>query len=230
MHDDAQAWQAGQPANWQALAATNSGSSKSSGGSNATTLAWQPPAGGAWGQPAMLALGLESGAPPSFAWGPLLPDILRTPASFGMTFSLDRAALFVYGEWLALPGRRDGEVAPPPALAACQQRRCSISSVTYHFPCHTGVFRPQGFDAQGRPQSPVLVATGRVPVFTAGQNASTGPIQACPWAPGGAFQPGSTLLVSYVARDKYGRQDGSCPGKAAGATPQVCTTLATTAG
>lgn len=92
------------------------------------------------------------------------------------------------------------------------------------------VFRPQGFDASGLPQSPVLIATGRVPVFAAGQNASTGPITACPWAPGGAMQAGSTLLVNYVARDKYGRQDGPCPGRAAGSGPQVCTALATTAG
>lgn len=36
------------------------------------------------------------------------------------------------------------------------------------------------------------------------------------------------LLVTYVARDKYGRMDGLCPGQAAGDAPRVCTQLAGT--
>lgn len=44
-------------------------------------------------------------------------------------------------------------------------------------------------DASGNPQAPVLIATGRVPVFDAGANATTGAVAACPWAPGGAMQP-----------------------------------------
>ena len=43
-------------------------------------------------------------------------------------------------------------------------------------------------DSSGTAQAPVLIATGRVPVFDAAANASTGPITACPWAPGGAMQ------------------------------------------
>jgi len=123
-------------------------------------------------------------------------------------------------------------------------------------------------DASGTPQAPVLIATGRVPVFDAAANATTGAITACPWAPGGAMQPQSQVrcscrdckqrsacglvragpaahvhasltlppfislpvqyYVTYVARDKYGRADGLCPGQLAGAAPRVCTDLAFT--
>ena len=44
-------------------------------------------------------------------------------------------------------------------------------------------------DASGSPQAPVLIATGRLPVFDAAANATTGAIAACPWAPGGPMQP-----------------------------------------
>ena len=53
------------------------------------------------------------------------------------------------------------------------------------------VFRPMPIDSNGTAQAPVLIATGRVPVFDAAANASTGPITACPWAPGGAMQADS---------------------------------------
>lgn len=46
-------------------------------------------------------------------------------------------------------------------------------------------------------------------------------------APGG---PGLQYYVTFVARDKYGRMDGLCPGQLAGATPRVCTDIAFTGG
>lgn len=49
------------------------------------------------------------------------------------------------------------------------------------------VFRVQPIDSSGKGQPPVLIATGRVPVFDAATNATTGAISACPWAPGGAM-------------------------------------------
>lgn len=42
-------------------------------------------------------------------------------------------------------------------------------------------------DPSGKGQAPVLIATGRVPVFDASSNTTTGAISACPWAPGGAM-------------------------------------------
>ncbi|KAL4457403.1 hypothetical protein ABPG75_012268 [Micractinium tetrahymenae] len=92
------------------------------------------------------------------------------------------------------------------------------------------VFRPMPIDANGAPQAPVLIATGRVPVFDAATNATATNITACSWAPGGAMQPQSQYYVTYVARDKYGRMDGLCPGQAAGSAPRVCTDLAFTGG
>lgn len=94
VREDKQVWQTGTPVAWQAVPTNSSGNSSSN---NGTSLAWQQPASGAWGRPAKLALSLESGAPPSFVWGPLLPGSMQTADSFGITFSLDRAALFVYG-------------------------------------------------------------------------------------------------------------------------------------
>ncbi|PRW56113.1 hypothetical protein C2E21_5268 [Chlorella sorokiniana] len=90
------------------------------------------------------------------------------------------------------------------------------------------VFRVLPIDASGKGQAPVLIATGRVPVFDAATNATTGAVSACPWAPGGAMTSSDQLLVTYVARDKYGRMDGLCPGQTAGDTPRVCTQLAFT--
>lgn len=90
------------------------------------------------------------------------------------------------------------------------------------------MFRVLPIDASGKGQAPVLVATGRVPVFDAAQNATTGAIAACPWAPGGPLAPVDQLLVTYVARDKYGRMDGLCPGQAPGSPPRVCSQLAFT--
>lgn len=59
---------------------------------------------------------------------------------------------------------------------------------------------------------PVLVATGRVPVFEANTPYNT-TIRACTgngW-PAGPMQPNAQYSVQFVARDKYGRQDGPCP-------------------
>ena len=36
--------------------------------------------------------------------------------------------------------------------------------------------------------------------------------------------------VTYVARDKYGRMDGRCPGQPQGSAPRVCTDIAFTGG
>lgn len=177
---DQQTLQSGAPLAWPSV-------QNSSGSSD--TLVWQAPQGAsAAGRPARVQLSLESGAAPSFAYGPVMPEAMRTGDSFGLEFAMDRAALVVYG-----------------------------------------VFRPMPLDDSGSPQPPVLIATGRVPVFSGGANYSTGPIRACTWAPGGAMQPGSTFYVSYVARDKYGRLDGPCPGQAPGGQQRICTALAATA-
>ena len=45
-------------------------------------------------------------------------------------------------------------------------------------------------DAGGNSPPPVLIATGRVPVFDAAANATSGAITACPWAPGGGMKAG----------------------------------------
>lgn len=50
------------------------------------------------------------------------------------------------------------------------------------------MFRVLPIDANGKGQAPVLIATGRVPVFDAATNATTGAVAACPWAPGGAMK------------------------------------------
>ena len=92
-----------------------------------------------------------------------------------------------------------------------------------------GVFRPVPIDASGNPQAPVLIATGRVPVFDAYTNYTTGPITACSWAPGGPMQPASTYFLSYVARDRYNRNDGTCPGQAPSSQAPVCISLGFTA-
>ena len=51
------------------------------------------------------------------------------------------------------------------------------------------VFRVLPIDASGKGQAPVLIATGRVPVFDAAANATTGAVSACSWAPGGPMTP-----------------------------------------
>lgn len=76
--------------------------------------------------------------------------------------------------------------------------------------------------ASGDLGAPVLVSTGRVPVFEAGAvyNAT---IRACVgegW-PLAALAPNAQYTVQFVARDKYGRADGPCP-------PALPSCLATT--
>ena len=60
--------------------------------------------------------------------------------------------------------------------------------------------------------APVLVSTGRVPVFEANQAYNT-TIKACNgqgW-PSQPLAANTQYSVQYVARDKYGRMDGPCP-------------------
>ncbi len=72
--------------------------------------------------------------------------------------------------------------------------------------------------------APVLVSTGRVPVFEANQVYNT-TIKACngPGWPSGPLVPNTQFSVQFVARDKYGRIDGPCP-----AAHPSCANTATT--
>ena len=199
---DTQALQSG------AVAAWRSGVTSTSGGNS--SVEWQPPAGASVDRrPARVQLSLEGGAAPAFTFGPSFPADLRTASSLGFTFALDKPALLIYagGAWWG--------VHPP----MCDAARCCLStmlrgttcwqqnrtrrmpsrrSFTQHktlppVPPVPAVFRPMPIDASGAPQAPVLIATGRVPVFDASTNATTGAITACPWAPGGAMQSQSQV-------------------------------------
>lgn len=69
---------------------------------------------------------------------------------------------------------------------------------------------------------PVLVSTGRVPVFESNTTYNA-TIRACNgegW-PAGPLRSNAQYSVQYVARDKYGRMDGPCP-------PSTPSCLATT--
>lgn len=205
LRPDSQTLQAGSVVAWAA------------GASNSTSVAWQAPSGvTAAGRPARVQLSLEGGTAPAFTYGPVFPPDLRTGSAFGLQFALDKPALLIY----AGAGSVDGDVkdrcrvlcwalhgSPCWEAHHLEARRSAHPTHPIHpltgsaFAAHPAVFRPMPIDANGAPQAPVLIATGRVPVFDAASNATASNITACPWAPGGAMQPQSQV---GLCEDKAG--------------------------